>query len=83
MKPAAEPCLQLLQRSYCYLRLSGVDSSDACLQLRSLIDGLDADDCSERVWERVRAWADQQAQPSPRPTPGLLRGGIRYPAPGG
>ncbi len=83
MKPATEPCLQLLQRSYCYLRLGGLDSDDTCKRLRTLIDGLDdnqtAGDAGQWVWQQVRHWVDRQTVVQTPPSPDILRGTIRYP----
>lgn len=90
MKPADEPCLQLLHRSYCYLRLSGVTSNDACKALRTLISHLEQDatalnddtQIQQLVWQQVRDYADSHTTIQPKPTPPLLRASMHYGKPG-
>ena len=88
MSIAAEPCLQLLNRAYCYLRFSGLDAAAACQQLQTLTDQLadfdpqgGRDEASrERLWRQVveraalagAAWTEVAAAPA------LLRGHVHY-----
>lgn len=88
MSIAAEPCLQLINRAYCYLRFSGLDPAAACQQLQTLTDQLadfdprgGRDEASrERLWQQVveRAAQTGAARPELAAAPALLRGHVRY-----
>ena len=88
MSIAAEPCLLLLNRAYCYLRFSGLDAAAACQQLQTLTDqlaGFDPqggrDEASrERLWQQVveRAALAGAARTEVAAAPALLRGHVRY-----
>jgi hypothetical protein len=92
MSLATEPCLQLLNRAYCYLRFSGMDAATACQNLHALMEGLtDFDpqggrdaESRERLWQQVveRAAVPRDAPPGGAEMPPLLRGHIRYGDPG-
>lgn len=92
MSPATEPCLQLLNRAYCYMRFSGMDAATACRHLHALMDRLadfdpqgGRDEASrDRLWQQVveRAAEAGDALPHLADAPQLLRGHIRYGDPG-
>lgn len=75
MTPGAELELQLLNRAYCYLRLSGVDGATALQGLRASLEALGQG--REVVWSRLQALRPDGA-PCPSAPP-LLRGHMRYP----
>lgn len=87
MIPATEPCLQLIQRSYCYLRLCGIDNNTACQQLQSVLMQVDnikltQGEQQDRPWQALLDFAVMHSHPGaaalPRSLP-LLRGHIHYP----
>lgn len=88
MSIAAEPCLLLLNRAYCYLRFSGLEAAAACQQLQTLTDQLadfdpqgGRDEASrERLWQQVveRAALAGAARTEVAAAPALLRGHVRY-----
>ncbi len=78
MKPGAELDLQMLNRAYCYLRLSGVDAASALEGLRTSLEVLGQG--GEVVWSRLQAvrWSVASGVEGRSPPP-LLRGHMRYP----
>ena len=92
MSLATEPCLQLINRAYCYLRFSGMDAATACQHLHALMEELADfdphggrdDESRERLWQQVveRAAVPGDAPPGGVEVPPLLRGHIRYGDPG-
>ena len=80
MTPGSELNLQLLQRAYCYLRLSGADEPSALRGMRASMNALaDAGDGegSEAIWrqlESLTSWIPP-IEPS---APPVLRGHIAY-----
>lgn len=87
MNTVDDPCLHWLQRSYCYLRLSGADSVEACCELRRMMEALSkaGDDplgrerARDRLWQRLRANVDHATAIEPTFPPHLDRGHMRYP----
>lgn len=79
VKPGAELSLQLLDRAYCYLRLSGLEPGPALAGLRESLDALtSSDDSRDAVWERLQALTAHPVERAPSAPP-LLRGHMVYP----
>jgi hypothetical protein len=79
--PRLEPHLQLLERAYCYLRLSGVNPAAALKATRSsmatMVEG-DVADARDRIWSEIEQ-RSRGPEPSPvPPPPPLLRGSMHY-----
>ena len=83
MNPAQEPCLQLLNRAYCYLRLNGVDADAACQQLHKLVAQLSGEPMSDEhdFWQQL--WSGAAPIAPSENSPILLRGHIHYIDPDG
>lgn len=79
-----EPCIQAVNRLYCYLRHAGLESHPACEQVSSRMQQIL--DCQGRINPaRLTREALSSAQlrlPQPAPAPALQRGHLGYPAVG-
>jgi anaerobic glycerol-3-phosphate dehydrogenase len=81
MKPGAELNLQLLDRAYCYLRLSGLEPAAALEGTRASLEALTRSPDGrevETVWSRVEALSSQ-ADDFSLSAPPLMRGHMVYP----
>lgn len=79
-----EPCIQAVNRLYCYLRHSGLEPQTACEQVRSRMQQIL--DCRGGInparLTREALSSGQSCLPQPAPAPVLQRGHLGYPAVG-
>lgn len=79
MNLRAESCIQAMNRLYCYLRLSGIDSQTACEQLHTLLPELTAVNGHINTCRLVHDKTPPSITPQPCASPPLVRGHIGYP----
>ena len=80
MNPGGEFKLQLMQRAYCYLRLSGLTEAAALEGMGASLDALiSSSQGTEAVWARIETFSASHTNVLVPSAPPLLRGHMVYP----